>query len=91
MTKKEGRTKRAGQGGGRRRADARQGRQRGHAPFVPRAFARNSDDCYRHWAGRNSRGVTQYDGKALEAIVEDFDSGIDYIAAQDFISECFCT
>lgn len=45
----------------------------------------------RHWAGRNSRGVTQYDGKALEAIVEDFDSGIDYIAAQDFISECFCT
>ena len=45
----------------------------------------------RHWAGRNSRGVTQYDGEALEAIVEDFDSGIDYIVAQDFISECFCT
>ena len=59
--------------------------------LYPRAFARNSDDCYRYWAGRNSRGVTQYDGEALEAIVEDFDSGIDYIAAQDFISECFCT
>lgn len=42
----------------------------------------------KHWAGRNSRGVTQYEGKALEAIVEDFDFGIDYEDSQDFITEC---
>ena len=42
----------------------------------------------KHWAGRNSRGVTQYDGRALEAIVEDFDCGIDYEESQDFITEC---
>lgn len=42
----------------------------------------------RHWAGRNSRGVTQYDGRALEAIVEDFDCGIDHQDALDFIIEC---
>ena len=42
----------------------------------------------RHWAGRNSRGVTQYDGRALEALVENFDCGIDYDNSQDFITEC---
>ena len=41
----------------------------------------------RHWAGRNSRGVTQYEGRALEAIVEDFDFGIDYDASQDIIAD----
>lgn len=42
----------------------------------------------KQWAGRNSRGVTQYDGRALEAIVEDFDRGIDYKASQEFITDC---
>ena len=42
----------------------------------------------KHWAGRNSRGVTQYDGSALEAIVENFDCGVDYGASQEFITEC---
>ncbi len=42
----------------------------------------------KHWAGRNSRGVTQYDGKALEAIVEHFDSEIDNAASCDFIASC---
>ena len=41
----------------------------------------------KHWAGRNSRGVTQYEGRALEAIVEDFDFGIDYDVAQDIITD----
>lgn len=41
----------------------------------------------RHWAGRNSRGVTQYDGRALETVVNDFDFGIDYEAAQDIITD----
>lgn len=40
------------------------------------------------WAGRNSRGVTQYDGHSLETIVNDFDPRIDYTAAKDFIEKC---
>ena len=40
------------------------------------------------WAGRNSRGVTQYDGKSLEEIVFDFDPDIDTAAAQDFLTKC---
>lgn len=42
----------------------------------------------KHWAGRNSRGVAQYDGKALEAIVEDFDPEIDYEESLSFINSC---
>ncbi len=42
----------------------------------------------KHWAGRNSRGVTQYEGRALEAIVENFDFEIDYKDSQDFITDC---
>ena len=42
----------------------------------------------KHWAGRNSRGVTQYDGKALESVVENFDFSIDPDAAQNFLSAC---
>ena len=48
----------------------------------------SSTRIIKHWAGRNSRGVTQYEGKALEAIVEDFDFGIDYKDSQCFITDC---
>ena len=41
----------------------------------------------KHWAGRNSRGVTQYDGKALEAIVKEFDFEIDSEASQNMITD----
>lgn len=39
-----------------------------------------------HWAGRNSRGVTQYTGTLLEATVENFDNYIDEKISQDYIS-----
>ncbi|MBO7183467.1 MAG: hypothetical protein J6V49_04980 [Bacteroidales bacterium] len=42
----------------------------------------------KHWAGRNSRGVTQYDGRALEAIIKNFDFEINYVKSQDFITDC---
>lgn len=42
----------------------------------------------KHWAGRNSRGVTQYLGKALEDIVSDFDRTIDAEQARQFLNEC---
>lgn len=41
-----------------------------------------------HWAGRNSRGVTQYDGKALEEIIFNFDKIIDANAAKKFLQMC---
>lgn len=41
-----------------------------------------------HWAGRNSRGVTQYLGKALEDIVSDFDRTIDVEEAYRFLDDC---
>lgn len=42
----------------------------------------------KHWAGRNSRGVTQYDGSALESIVSDFDTYIDSRKSSEFILKC---
>ena len=41
-----------------------------------------------HWAGRNSRGVTQYLGNALEEIVNDFDPTIDVEQAYQFLDDC---
>lgn len=41
----------------------------------------------RHWAGRNSRGVTQYDGRALEAIINEYDAHIDFDEARNFIED----
>lgn len=40
-----------------------------------------------HWSGRNSRGVTQYDGKSLEQIVEQFDAKIDVDDAESFLEK----
>ena len=42
----------------------------------------------KHWAGRNSRGVTQYDGVALENVISCFDKSIDKAAAKEFIERC---
>lgn len=42
----------------------------------------------RQWAGRNSRGVTQYEGRVLEEIVNQSGCSIDLCAASDFIETC---
>ncbi len=41
-----------------------------------------------HWAGRNSRGVTQYLGAALEELVSNFDRTIDVEQAYQFLDDC---
>lgn len=41
----------------------------------------------KHWAGRNSRGVTQYDGHSLEEIVSNFDCTIDSEQSERYIRE----
>lgn len=41
-----------------------------------------------HWAGRNSRGVTQYLGAALEELVSNYDRTIDVEQAYHFLDDC---
>ena len=40
----------------------------------------------RHWAGRNSRGVSQFEGKAINELIENPDSQIDDQVAQEFLN-----
>lgn len=40
-----------------------------------------------HWAGRNSRGVTQFDGKSLIEIVSNFDKTINFDTANKLINK----
>ena len=40
----------------------------------------------RHWAGRNSRGVSQFEGRAIIDLIERPDSYIDEIKARDFLA-----
>ena len=42
----------------------------------------------KHWAERNSRGSTQYNGKAMEDIINLFNSNIDEQAAKLFLDKC---
>ncbi|MBE6713906.1 MAG: hypothetical protein E7575_01290 [Ruminococcaceae bacterium] len=48
----------------------------------------NGTGIISHWAGRNSRGVTQYMGKALEEIVDSFDEKIDFEKCREFLDKC---
>ena len=48
----------------------------------------NGTRIIKHWAGRNSRGVTQYDGRALEEIVSNFDPSIPFKDAAEFVGKC---
>lgn len=48
----------------------------------------NGTRIIKHWAGRNSRGVTQYDGTSLENIISDFDPCINISDAKRFIKTC---
>jgi hypothetical protein len=48
----------------------------------------NGTRIIKHWAGRNSRGVTQYDGTALESIVFNYDRSIDDNDTINFIQNC---
>jgi len=38
-----------------------------------------------HWAGRNSRGVTQYTGDCLKQVVNDFENSIDIAKSRNFL------
>ena len=39
----------------------------------------------RHWAGRNSRGVSQFEGKVINDLILNPKSDIDEVAACDFL------
>jgi hypothetical protein len=40
----------------------------------------------RHWAGRNSRGVSQFEGRAINGLIERPNTQIDEARAQDFLA-----
>ena len=48
----------------------------------------NGTRIIKHWAGRNSRGVTQYDGVALENVIFNFENTINFFTAKSFIENC---
>lgn len=50
----------------------------------------NGTRIIKHWAGRNSRGVTQYDGVALENVIFNFENTINFFTAKSFIENCLC-
>jgi hypothetical protein len=39
----------------------------------------------RHWAGRNSRGVTQFEGRAINELIEKPSTEIDESKAKEFL------
>jgi len=41
----------------------------------------------RHWAGRNSRGVSQFEGSAINALIEQPNTQIDELKAKAFLSK----
>lgn len=41
----------------------------------------------RHWSGRNSRGVTQFEGKAINDLILNPDVAIDENAAVEFLKQ----
>ncbi len=41
----------------------------------------------KHWAGRNSRGATQFQGSTLNNLILKPDNGIDRIASRHFLQE----
>lgn len=48
----------------------------------------NGTRIIKHWAGRNSRGVTQYTGASLESLLNNFDNKIDVKKSLEFLDEC---
>lgn len=56
-------------------------------PVYDQTLLANTRILY-HWAGRNSRGVTQYNGEGLKEIVLSNDHKIDPVAAQEFLMQC---
>jgi hypothetical protein len=56
-------------------------------PVYDQTLLANTRILY-HWAGRNSRGVTQYNGEGLKEIVLSNDHKIDPVTAQEFLMQC---
>ncbi len=43
--------------------------------------------CIKHWAGRNSRGVTQFRGKGIEELLSNSNNDINKDTAITFLTE----
>ena len=47
----------------------------------------NATITLKHWAGRNSRGVTQFEGKTIESLISNPKQNIDLKAGNDFLTK----
>lgn len=46
---------------------------------------RNTTHLLKHWAGRNSRGVSQFSGQAIDALIKEPNNNIDIVKSQEFL------
>lgn len=46
---------------------------------------RNTTHLLKHWAGRNSRGVSQFSGQTIDSLIKESNNDIDIIKSQDFL------
>lgn len=46
---------------------------------------RNTTHLLKHWAGRNSRGVSQFSGQTIDTLIKEPNNNIDIIKSQDFL------
>lgn len=46
---------------------------------------RNTTHLLKHWAGRNSRGVSQFSGQTIDSLIKEPNNDIDIIKSQDFL------
>ena len=46
---------------------------------------RDTTHLLKHWAGRNSRGVSQFSGQTIDALIKEPNNNIDIIKSQDFL------
>lgn len=46
---------------------------------------RNTTHLLKHWAGRNSRGVSQFNGQTIDALIKEPNNNIDIVKSQNFL------
>lgn len=46
---------------------------------------RDTTHLLKHWAGRNSRGVSQFSGQTIDTLIKEPNNNIDIIKSQDFL------
>lgn len=48
---------------------------------------RDTTHLLKHWAGRNSRGVSQFSGQTIDTLIKEPNNNIDIVKSQDFLEK----